>query len=290
MATEPSLTCQICGGPVARYRHDWLSRCGVCGVLSSSLQVAIPAQAAEAGIDEAARETGLATLRRHNNARLLEVLKRLAPGGGRLLDVGCGPGFLLAQAKAAGFAAEGLEPDANVVEAARRHGAQVRHGYFPDQLAPGETFDVIVFNDVLEHIPSLRAALAAAARHLAPGGVLCLNCPDRRGLFYRVADLLDRLGLGGPYGRLWQRGLPSPHVWYFTPDLLDRATERHGFEPAARARLASVELEGLWSRIRLDRKASLAGSLAAYAFTVGVYPLQAALPSDATACFYRKPI
>src|SRR5262245_37194199 len=134
-------SCQVCGGDVRPYRHGWVFRCLACGVLSSTLEVAIPAEASEAVIDEAAREVGLAALRRRNNERLLEALARLSPPSRRLLDVGSGPGFLLAQGRAAGFEAEGIEPDANTVEAARSHGAKVRHGYFPDALDSHERFD-----------------------------------------------------------------------------------------------------------------------------------------------------
>ena len=83
------------------------------------------------------------------------------------------------------------------------------------------------------------------------------NCPDRRGLFFRVADALDRLGLSGAYDRLWQRGLPSPHVWYFTPEDLARAAARHGFVPAAETHLATISLKGQWRRIRLERETPL---------------------------------
>lgn len=280
--------CQVCGGEVRPHRHDWVFGCVGCGVLSSTLDVAIPAEASEAPIDESARQTGLATLRRRNNERILAALGTIARPGGRLLDVGSGPGFLLSQAAGAGFQAEGIEPDANVLDTARSRGVRVRHGYFPAALEIGEQFDVIVFNDVLEHIPDLAGALAACSERLVPGGALCLNCPDKNGFFFRTADFLDRLGMGGPYERLWQRGLPSPHVWYFTPALLDRAAAKAGFVPAARRRLATIELAGLWSRIRAVRGASLASSLASYVFSVAAYPLLRLLPSDAVACFYRK--
>ncbi|MFN3573374.1 MAG: class I SAM-dependent methyltransferase [Phenylobacterium sp.] len=280
--------CQVCGGELLPYRHDWLSRCAQCGVLSAALPVQIPGEASHAGIDEAARAAGLDSVRRSNNARLLADLRRLAPEARRLLDVGCGPGFLLDQAQAAGFEAHGVEPDANVVELARSRGAEVSHGFFPDALPAEARFDVIVFNDVLEHIPDLSGALAAAAGHLAPGGVLCLNCPDKRGLFFRVASALDRVGLSGAYDRLWQRGLPSPHVWYFTPTHLKTAARREGLSPAGESRLATLELRGLWSRIRAVQDEPIALSAASYLFSLGVYPLLRLLPSDATACYFRK--
>ncbi len=132
-------------------------------------------------------------------------------------------------------------------------------------------------------------ALAAAFERLAPGGTPCLSCPDKRGFYFRTAAALDRLGFAGPYHRLWQRGLPSPHVWYFTPALLDRVTAQAGLAPIGRLRLATIELAGLWSRIRTVRNMSLAMSVASFAFSVAVYPLLRLLPSDATACFYRRP-
>ena len=283
--------CVICGGSPRAYRHDWLFRCPGCGVLSSNLTIDIPDRPTKGALDEAARAVGLDALRRRNNAVILQALAdpASAPKGMRLLDVGCGPGFLLDQAADFAFVAQGIEPDANTLAAGQLRGLNIRGGLFPEALAPGEQFDVIVFNDVLEHIPDLEGVLAAASRRLAPGGRLCLNCPDKRGLFFRVAAALDRMGISGPYERLWQRGLPSPHVWYFTPALLRRAAERAGLEPAGELRLATADLKGLWSRIRMVRETSLPMAAAAWAFTWITWPLARLLPSDATACFFRKP-
>ncbi|WP_333587074.1 class I SAM-dependent methyltransferase [Phenylobacterium sp.] len=283
-------TCPVCGAASVRpYRHAWLTRCGNCGVLAADFPRNIPDQPGDGGLDEDLRAEGLASLRLKNNAALLATLAGLlGEGRHRLLDVGCGPGFLLSQAAELGFEAQGVEPDANVLAAARGRGVPVRQGYFPVALARDETFDAIVFNDVLEHIPDVRAAIAAASAHLRPGGVLCLNCPDRRGLFFRIAALMDRAGLSGPYDRLWQRGLPSPHLWYFTPANLRQATAPFGLTPARDLRLATAELKGLWSRIRMVRETPLPMALATWAFTAATYPFAQALPSDAVACFFRK--
>jgi SAM-dependent methyltransferase len=283
------VACDLCGGDLTAHRHAWIRRCRDCGSLRSDLSVAIPDQAGASALDESLRESGLEAVRSINNARLMDAVAERVPTGGRLLDVGCGPGFLLQAARARGLEAIGLEPDANIVDAAEAHGAPVRRGYFPQALTPDERFEVIVFNDVLEHIPALDAALAASAAHLAPGGVLAVNAPDRRGLFFRTADLADRLGLSAAHDRLWQRGLPSPHIWYLTPRALEIAACRHGLAPVARVRLETVVLEGLWSRIRYVKGQSLALSLAAMAFALITLPLARLLPADASASLFRKP-
>jgi len=279
--------CQVCGGELRPYRHAWLQRCVRCGVLNADFAVAIPDTPGHQDIDQAMREDGLGVVRDRNNARLLDKLAALTPPTGRLLDVGCGPGFLLRAASARGFATEGVEPDADVAPAAGAH-AKVRHGYFPNVLASADRYDAIVFNDVLEHIPDLTGTLAAAHAHLEPGGVLALNCPDRRGLFFRVAAFADRLGLSGAYDRMWQRGLPSPHLWYFTPANLTEAATRAGFAPVGQLRLDTVAIKGLWARIRCVKDQPLLVSMAAYAFAVVTWPIARIAPADAVVCFFRR--
>ncbi|WP_304191712.1 class I SAM-dependent methyltransferase [Phenylobacterium aquaticum] len=281
--------CPACGGALGAWRHDWLFRCRACGLLHADFTVEIPDVAGGDRVDEARREAGLETVRERNNARLLEALAAMVAPGARLLDVGAGPGFLLRHAARLGFAVEGIEPDANVIATARAQGAQVRHGYFPDALDADDRFDVIVFNDVFEHIPDITAAFAACARHLKPGGVLCLNCPNRDGFFFKVAEVLDRLGMGGAHDRLWQRGLPSPHLWYFAPRDLTRAASGVGLVAERRLDLDTVQIKGLWSRIRCVRDEPLLRSAAAWVFAVATYPIARLAPADAVVSFFRKP-
>ncbi len=257
-------------------------------MLNAAFEVAIPHTPGGQDVDQAMREDGLGAVRDRNNARLLDAIQALTAPGARLLDVGCGPGFLLRAASARGFATEGVEPDADTAPAAGLHGP-VRHGYFPGVLQADDRYEAIVFNDVLEHIPDLAGTLAAAGVHLAPGGVLALNCPDRRGLFFRVAAFADRLGLPGAYDRMWQRGLPSPHLWYFTPANLTQAAERAGFQPAGQVRLDTIAIKGLWARIRCVKDATLATSIAAYAFALLTWPVARLAPADAVVCFFRRP-
>lgn len=64
--------------------------------------------------------------------------------------------------------------------AARR--VPVRAGYFPDTLQQNEAFDVIVVNDVIDHIPKIGDALSACVARLNPEGLLVLNLPTSMGL------------------------------------------------------------------------------------------------------------
>ncbi|MFG6087472.1 class I SAM-dependent methyltransferase [Stenotrophomonas indicatrix] len=118
------------------------------------------------------REEGLEHLRQRNFQQLeAELAARVTSTGHprpTLLDVGCAHGWFL-QASSAHFQGTGIEPDARVADAAAARDVDVRKGFFPDVLGSGERFDVIVFNDVLEHIPDVGAALRACHQHLLPG-------------------------------------------------------------------------------------------------------------------------
>lgn len=169
--------------------------------------------------------------------------------GAQILDVGSAHGWFVGEATRRGMSAEGIEPEAEMVQHVREQGLSVRHGYFPGALAEDERVDIISFNDVLEHIPDVETALAACARSLRPDGVLSVNVPNASGLGYRVAMSLARIGVRGPYLRLWQYGLPSPHIHYFTTQALTRLIERQGFTVVRTLPLSSIRRKGLWARV-----------------------------------------
>jgi SAM-dependent methyltransferase len=196
-----------------------------------------------------------------------------------LLDVGCAHGWFVAKA-GRDFEAVGIEPDPFVAERTRRRGIPVRAGFFPQAVAPGETFDVIVFNDVLEHIPGTRTVLDQCRAHLARDGLVVVNAPNRRGTFYRASRWLHRLGWRGPFARMWQAGLPSPHLYYFDDASMARIAAAAGFRVERARRLPSVAARGLYSRIRAVRDVSLAQALVVAAGTLLVLPLLRVLPPD----------
>ena len=281
--------CPACDASMRRLRHEWLRSCPRCGFLASSLEAYAEERDATSTIDESLRLEALESLRQQNFALILDLLR--ATGGvgrGTLLDVGCAHGWFLEAAAQVGFKTVGIEPDAAMHAIAARRCPDVRKGFFPDDLPEDAQFDVIVFNDVLEHLPRVDQMIAACHKHVRPGGRLLVNLPSSRGVLYRIANGLDACGVHGPFDRLWQRWFPSPHISYFNPDSLRDLVGRHGFVEEARRAVPSVQLRGLWQRLRYDKTAGLLPSLVAYAAIAPAVPIIAALPADTVAQVFRR--
>src|SRR3954463_7670912 len=120
--------------------------------------------------------------RRRTARRLLGLM----PPGGRLLEVGCGHGLLLDEARAAGFEPEGLELSRDAAAYARAElGLTVHERTLAEHEA--DPYDGIVLADVLEHLDDPLAAIDDCLRLLVPGGALCLVTPDPASRTARLA-------------------------------------------------------------------------------------------------------
>ena len=150
----------------------------------------------------------------------LQYLHGLRPG--RVLDVGCGNGRFLAAAVAASWEGVGVDFDASAVAAARlRPGLDVRVGDLEGCAFPSSSFDAVVLDNVIEHVPDPAATFAECARLLRPGGRLVMITPN-----------LDSLGHQA-FGADW-RGLETPrHLHLFTARALRAFARRAGFASGA---------------------------------------------------------
>jgi SAM-dependent methyltransferase len=233
--------CVVCGGPMRIRIRDWSARCERCRSWASNL----PVGGSEVHSD--VRTTGLEALRRENFRVILGQIASLRPlDGVSLLDVGSAHGWFVEEATRRGARAVGIEPDARL---ASESAGEVRVGLFPDAVADTEMFDVIAFNDVLEHLGDVRGALAACREHLLPAGLLSVNIPTADGLAFRIACGLAYLWIHGPYERLWQHGLPSPHLHYFTTRALVELLVDEGFDVVSVREVRAITRDGLWERV-----------------------------------------
>lgn len=166
----------------------------------------------------------------------LEQIERWVPRG-RLLDLGCWVGFLLAEARDRGWEVTGIEPSDFASRYAReRLGLDVRTEDLFTADLPAGGFHAVVLGDVIEHLPDPGAALDRVAELLAPQGVVHLALPDAG------SALARRLG------PRWWAIIPT-HVQYFTRTSMLTLLRRHGYQPL----LATTAPKTFTVRYYLDR-------------------------------------
>lgn len=281
--------CIVCGGALVVGLDRWHRVCRRCGYEGSSLQPAINESRIHETFDELGRISGLRHLRRENGKLLIDLLQLhvgSANSRPRLLDVGCSHGWFLEMATLH-FVSQGLEPHMAVAAQAKARGLPVRCGYFPEALEVGERFDVIVLNDVIEHIPDVHAALVAAHAHLSTRGLLLLSVPNSSGIYYRIAKSLRRVAIHGPLRRMWQFGFPSPHMHYFNACNLPMLLERHGFTVEHVTTFKAVTHAGLWQRIR-HVPGGLGSAVAVYLLVSALSPILNWFERDSLVCLARR--
>lgn len=108
------------------------------------------------------------------------IVASFIPTGSRVLDVGCGTG-LLGQILSERCRAEivGIEPDAVRAELATARGLQAHVGYFSrESIRELGSFDIVLFADVLEHLPNPQAALLLSREALKTSGSVIISVPN----------------------------------------------------------------------------------------------------------------
>ncbi|MCM2278887.1 MAG: bifunctional 2-polyprenyl-6-hydroxyphenol methylase/3-demethylubiquinol 3-O-methyltransferase UbiG [Oligoflexia bacterium] len=141
-----------------------------------------------------ARDNPVAVLRAEARARddwVEHVLARAAGKRARVLEVGCGAGFLTNRLAAAGHVVTGLDRAPGSLEIARRHDRGGTATYVAgDALAlpfGDRSFDVVAAMDFLEHVETPEKAIAEASRVLRPGGLLFFHTFNRNPLSWLIA-------------------------------------------------------------------------------------------------------
>jgi SAM-dependent methyltransferase len=148
----------------------------------------------------------------------------LSPGA-RVLDVGCGDGHALRQigdAIPGPLELQGLEFSEHAAAAAERAGFRVYRGRIEDAELPSASFDLIIMNQLIEHVREPRVVLQAIGRALKPGGHVFLETPNTDSW---DARLFRRRYWGGYH-------LPR-HFHLFDTDSLAKLVEQSGLERVA---------------------------------------------------------
>ena len=148
--------------------------------------------------------------------------------GLRLLDIGCGAGILCEPLTRLGAAVTGADPSAENIAAARHHAAQsgvavdYRNASAETLAEAGETFDVVLAMEVIEHVADVGLFVRLAAALVKPGGLMVVATLNRTVKSFALAIV------GAEYILRW---LPrGTHQWdkFVTPNELEIAIEQAG--------------------------------------------------------------
>jgi SAM-dependent methyltransferase len=134
--------------------------------------------------------------RRCTARRLLDLLEKRVRTG-RMLDIGCGHGLLMAEARDRGWDPIGLELSHSAAGHARSLGLEVLEQTIEEASLPADGFDAIVAVDLIEHLPEPRDFIRRCRELLAPGGALVIATPDPESPLARA------------FGRRWWGYIPA---------------------------------------------------------------------------------
>ena len=163
---------------------------------------------------------------RYRDDPRLEVVENLPPGR-KILDVGCSRGAFGAEIKRRrpDYLVYGLEPTAATGHARGRLDDVVQ-GFYPDDLPDSwGRFDIVCFNDVLEHMADPWKVLSDTKRVLTAGGYAVASLPN-----VRYIEVLSDLAIRGEWRYQDTGVLDRSHVRFFTRKSMERLFQGAGFQ------------------------------------------------------------
>ncbi|MBN8997134.1 MAG: bifunctional 2-polyprenyl-6-hydroxyphenol methylase/3-demethylubiquinol 3-O-methyltransferase UbiG [Rhizobiales bacterium] len=200
----------------------------------------------------------LAPLHRLNPTRLAWLRDRIADhfgrdtkserplAGLRILDIGCGGGLVTEPLARMGATVTGIDPASDNIVVARHHAEaeglaiDYRAETAEALAAAGETFDVVLILEVVEHVTDVAAFVATAGSLVRPGGLLLASTINRTLKAWALAIV------GAEYVLRWlPRGTHS-YDKLVTPNELAAALVSADLDVTAETGVMYVPLAGRW--------------------------------------------
>lgn len=149
--------------------------------------------------------------------------------GKRILDIGCGPGIILSQAKSENIARVGLDMATDKLKMAKivcPGGYWIKADMLHQPFRP-ESFDLIVLGGVLELIENKREFLHNLWSLVDAGGKILLTTPNRShwafNSYEKTMTLAELQGVLDSFQQVRIVGYnPTPSLFYFLPGFIKR--------------------------------------------------------------------
>ncbi|WP_299784466.1 class I SAM-dependent methyltransferase [uncultured Roseobacter sp.] len=147
-----------------------------------------------------------------------QVIRKLYPNGGRVVEVGSGLGYLLRSFKDEGWDVLGVDPWRELPAHTQEiHGIETIPMTLEAAKLPDASADVVIMLHVIEHLPDPVETLREIHRILKPGGHMVIETPRYDTLMFKLL-------------RHRERSVKCEgHTYFFTFDTLRRTYEKAGF-------------------------------------------------------------
>lgn len=178
--------------------------------------------------------------------RFLSELDRRGITGGRLLEVGCGYGYFLEEAKDffPSLAGTELSEKAGML-AKQRTGADIFIGDVDAMSADSRDFDTVVLINVIEHIYAPVSFLSALAKRMKSSGTIVLATPDIGSFWHRIMK------------SNWPSFKIPEHIAFYNERTLTSLLEKSGFRNISQIPFPHAFPLGLiFSKVRLSAPVS----------------------------------
>ena len=272
--------CIVCNSKFKKI-NDYVYKCINCSFFKSKLK---PGHGRDI--------EGISELRRKNFKKIIDIILSLnANQSLKILEIGSGNGFFIEECEKSNIDITGSEADEEQYNLLAKNFSNIIKIALPIKNFNNELsnkFDVVVFNDVFEHLENLDLILIQLKSILKTNGQIVINLPSSDGLIYKFSNILNKIGFTNFYDRLWQKNLASPHLSYFNNSNLKMFFNKHGYNLIHTTSLDTVSKKGNFIRLNSTIKYKficflLSGLLFLF------YYFQKILPKDIILHIYKRP-
>ena len=272
--------CIVCNSKFKKI-NDYVYKCINCSFFKSKLK---PGHGRDI--------EGISELRRKNFKKIINIILSLNVNQSlKILEIGSGNGFFIEECEKSNIDITGSEADEEQYNLLAKNFSNIIKIALPIKNFNNKLsnkFDVVVFNDVFEHLENLDLILIQLKSILKTNGQIVINLPSSDGLIYKFSNILNKIGFTNFYDRLWQKNLASPHLSYFNNSNLKMLFNKHGYNLIHTTSLDTVSKKGNFIRLNSTIKYKficflLSGLLFLF------YYFQKILPKDIILHIYKRP-
>jgi SAM-dependent methyltransferase len=137
---------------------------------------------------------------------------------GKVLDIGCGNGWVLYDFQKKGWQVAGVEPSKIAADIGNKYNLNIHNGTLLSANYKSNEFDYVRSNHAFEHINNPNEVLVEMNRVLKPNGVMMMGIPNYNGINSKIAK------------QYWYYLGAPVHTFNYSPKNIIQMFAKHNFE------------------------------------------------------------